>query len=88
MQNHLLKGGDKNFGIELTLTPEKNTVIHGKDGISQKAEGVGFASYYYSIPRLKTEGRIFFQDNKLPVQGISWMDSEFGSSQLREYRVG
>ena len=88
MQNHVLKAGDKTFGIELMLIPGKNQVIHGQNGISQKAEGEGYASHYYSIPRLKTEGKIFLQNKEIPVQGISWMDHEFGSSQLREYQVG
>ena len=88
MQQHLLKGGDRTFGIELMLTPEKNPVIHGQNGISQKAEGEGYASHYYSIPRLKTEGKILLQNKEIPVQGTSWMDHEFGSSQLREYQVG
>jgi predicted secreted hydrolase len=88
MQNHSLKAGDRNFGIELMLTPEKNPVVHGQNGISQKAEGEGYASHYYSIPRLKTDGKIFLQSKELPVQGVSWMDHEFGSTQLREYQVG
>jgi len=88
MQNHFLKAGDKIFGIELMLTPEKKPVIHGQNGISQKAEGEGYASHYYSIPRLKTDGKIFLQSKELPVQGVSWMDHEFGSTQLREYQVG
>jgi predicted secreted hydrolase len=88
MQNHSLKAGNRNFGIDLMLTPEKNPVIHGQNGISQKAEGEGYASHYYSISRLKTEGKIFLQDKEIPVQGMSWMDHEFGSSQLREYQVG
>ena len=88
MQNHSLKAGDKKFGIELMLTPEKNPVIHGQNGISQKAEGEGYASHYYSIPRLKTEGKIFLQNKEVSIQGISWMDHEFGSTQLREYQVG
>ncbi len=88
VQNHSLKAGDKNFGIELLLTPEKNPVIHGQNGMSQKAEGEGYASHYYSISRLKTEGKIFSQNKEIPVQGTSWMDHEFGSSQLREYQAG
>ncbi|MGA2515660.1 MAG: lipocalin-like domain-containing protein [Thermodesulfobacteriota bacterium] len=88
MQNHVLKAGDKTFGIELMLIPGKNPAIHGQNGISQKAEGEGYASHYYSIPRLKTEGKIFLQNKEISVQGISWMDHEFGSSQLREYQVG
>jgi predicted secreted hydrolase len=88
MGTHLLKAGDKEFGIELMLTPEKNLVIHGQNGISQKGEGEGYASHYYSISRLKTEGKILQKNREVPVQGISWMDHEFGSSQLREYQVG
>jgi predicted secreted hydrolase len=88
IQQHSLKAGDKTFGIDLMLTPEKNPIIHGQNGISQKAEGEGYASHYYSIPRLKTEGKIFLQNKEITVQGMSWMDHEFGSSQLREYQVG
>lgn len=88
MQDHFVKAGDKDFGIELTLIPRRNPVIHGQNGISQKAEGEGYASHYYSITRLKTEGKIFLKKKEIPVQGRSWMDHEFGSTQLREYQVG
>ncbi len=88
METQLLKAGDKEFGIELMLMPEKKPVIHGQNGISQKGEGEGYASHYYSISRLKTEGKILQKKEEVPVEGISWMDHEFGSSQLREYQVG
>jgi predicted secreted hydrolase len=88
MRDHFLKGGYQNFGIELLLTPEKKPVIHGQNGISQKAEGEGYASHYYSITRLKTKGKIFLKKKEIPVQGTSWMDHEFGSAQLREYQTG
>ena len=88
LRDHSLRAGDKDLGIELTLTPEKNPVVHGEDGISRKAEGEGYASHYYSIPRLKTEGKIFQKNNEIPVRGLSWMDHEFGSSQLRDDQVG
>jgi predicted secreted hydrolase len=88
MQNHSLKAGDKDFGMELLLVPDKNPVVHGQNGVSQKAEGKGFASHYYSISRLRAEGRIFLRGKEFPVQGISWMDHEFGSNQLRDDQVG
>jgi predicted secreted hydrolase len=88
MRDHLLKGGDQDFGIELLLAPEKRPVVHGQNGISRKAEGEGYASHYYSITRLKTEGKIFLKEKEIPVQGRSWMDHEFGSAQLRDYQVG
>jgi predicted secreted hydrolase len=83
MRDHLLKAGDRDLGIELALTPKKEPVIHGQNGISQKAEGEGYASHYYSITRLKTEGKIFLKGREFPVRGNSWMDHEFGSAQLR-----
>jgi predicted secreted hydrolase len=88
MRDHFLKAGDRDFGIELILRAEKEPVIHGQNGISQKAEGEGYASHYYSITRLRTEGKIFLKGKEYPVQGTSWMDHEFGSSQLPEYQVG
>jgi predicted secreted hydrolase len=88
MKDHFLKAGDKDFGIELILKPEKDPVIHGQKGISQKAEGEGYASHYYSITRLKTEGKLFLKGTEVPMRGLSWMDHEFGSNQLQEYQVG
>jgi predicted secreted hydrolase len=88
LQNHFLRAGDKDFGIEFLLIPEKDPVVHGQNGVSQKADGEGYASHYYSITRLKTEGKIFLRGKEFSVQGISWMDHEFGSSQLRDDQVG
>jgi predicted secreted hydrolase len=88
MREHLLRAGDKDLGIELLLEPQKKPLVHGQNGISQKAEGAGYASHYYSITRLKTEGKISLKGKEYPVRGISWMDHEFGSSQLREYQAG
>ena len=88
MQDHLLIAGERNLGIELVLIPGKKPVIHGQNGISQKAEGEGYASHYYSITHLKTTGKVFLKNKGTPVEGTSWMDHEFGSNQLREYQVG
>ena len=71
MRNQLLKAGNQDLGIELLLTPEKKPVVHGQNGISQKAEGEGYASHYYSITRLKTEGKIFLKKTEIPVHGMS-----------------
>ncbi len=42
----------------LRLTPRKPPVIHGENGVSQKAAGAGKASYYVSFPRLAVEGTL------------------------------
>jgi predicted secreted hydrolase len=85
---HRLRAREANFAIELRLEASKAPVIHGKDGISQKAEGVGYASHYYSLTRLQTAGTLIVAGRTLRVTGQSWMDHEFGSAQLREYQVG
>jgi predicted secreted hydrolase len=74
--------------IDLTLTPEKPIVIHGKNGVSQKANCTGCASHYYSYSRLATTGTLWQGKKKTPVIGSSWMDHEFGSNQLTPNQVG
>lgn len=87
---HHLVGEIPGFKLNLIVTPMKPPVLHGvaQDGLSQKGEGKGHASHYYSYTRLKTEGVIHTSDGVFDVQGLSWMDHEFGSSQLQEGQVG
>src|ERR1700741_4233875 len=40
---------DERFSIRFTLRSAKPPVIHGQDGVSQKAEGPGKASHYISL---------------------------------------
>lgn len=85
---HRLRAKQNRLGIDLRMEPGKPLVIHGRGGISQKAAGEGYASHYYSFTRLKTVGTLEIDGRLLKVTGQSWMDHEFGSSQLREYQVG
>ena len=64
--------------FELSLTPVKAAVIHGENGVSQKAAGAGRASYYVSFPRLAVAGRL----NGAEVSGTAWMDHEWFSEPL------
>jgi predicted secreted hydrolase len=74
--------------MELDLVSIKPPVIHGIDGVSQKADGAGQASHYYSLTRLSTSGLLSFDGAPVLVQGESWMDHEFGTSQLASDQVG
>lgn len=85
--HHLQAVTDK-VSLDLHLTPEKPPVVHGEDGISQKAAGLGNASHYYSLSRLATAGKLTYQDRTFHVRGMSWMDHEFSSSQLAPYQAG
>lgn len=76
------------FALELSQTPLKPLVVHGKNGVSQKAAGLGRASHYYSFTRLKTVGQLKLNGETLNVEGQSWFDHEFGSNQLAKNQIG
>ncbi len=76
------------YAIDLTLTPTKPPAIHGSNGVSQKAEGLGRASHYYSLTRMTTNGALTFDGKRQTVTGSTWMDHEFGSNQLTASQVG
>ena len=84
---HLTAQNDE-FQFEFTLKPEKAPVIHGENGVSQKAEGAGRASYYFSQTRLATTGTIVLQGKQFAVSGLSWMDHEFFTHQLGADQAG
>ena len=68
----------------LRLTPNKPPVINGENGVSQKAEGLGKASYYVSFPLLGVEGSL----NGAAVSGTAWMDHEWFTHQLEDFQQG
>jgi predicted secreted hydrolase len=85
---HHLKAAADQVALDLRLRLEKPPVLHGENGMSQKAAGVGNASHYYSLTRLATAGTLKYQGRTLHVRGKSWMDHEFSSSQLAPYQSG
>jgi predicted secreted hydrolase len=85
---HRIDVNDRGTRLSLSLNSLKPPVLHGDNGLSQKGEGEGRASYYYSLTQMKTEGEITINGKTEKVQGLSWMDHEFGSNQLTEDQVG
>ena len=67
-----LQGIADNFVLQLTMTSRKPPVIHGNDGVSHKAAGVGHASHYISFTRLLTTGSIELNGKRYQVAGTSW----------------
>lgn len=74
--------------INFELVPEKPPIIHGVEGISKKGAQPGQASHYYSMPRLRTNGRLTVNGDVHAVSGMSWFDHEFGTNQLGAHHVG
>ena len=72
----------RNFAYEFELRPLKPVVLQGETGLSRKSAEPGNASYYYSMPRLGTSGRIRIGDQEYQVDGLSWLDREWSTSAL------
>ena len=83
-----LQAIENQFQLRLTLHPEKPPVIHGENGVSQKAEGPGRASHYISLTRLAAKGAIELKGKKIEVTGLAWMDHEFFTHQLEPGQQG
>jgi predicted secreted hydrolase len=83
-----LRAIDDHFELNLTLHPEKPPVIHGENGVSQKAAGLGRASHYISFTRIDTSGEIEVAGKKFEVTGLAWMDHEFFTHQLEDDQTG
>jgi len=76
------------FALELTLRAQKGPVLHGEGGLDRKGADPGQASWYYSMPRLATAGTLTVDGETHRVSGTTWMDHEFGTSQLGPEQVG
>ncbi len=76
------------YSIDLRLTPSKNLVKHGENGLSRKSNAAGNASYYYSFTRLVTMGEITVGGRRFYVEGLSWFDREWSTSALDSSQVG
>ncbi len=85
---HHLRGVGENFSFDLIAAPQKQAVIHGTDGVSQKAEGAGHASHYISFTRMKSAGTVELNGTRYEVDGDTWMDHEFFSDSMNGDEVG
>jgi len=83
-----LNASSEKYAIDLHLKPVKPAVLQGENGLSQKADGEGRASYYYSITRLLSSGSIRIGNDTYEVSGNSWFDREWATKQWGENQVG
>ena len=76
------------FSIDLHVRSERGPVLQGENGYSVKNVAGDIASYYYSYPNLQTKGQISIAENKISVEGTSWMDREWSSAVLAKGQTG
>jgi len=79
---HRLRARQAQTGVDLVLTPAKPLVLHGEGGLSRKGDRPGSASHYFSFTRMNTSGTVSIGGKDYVVEGTSWMDHEFSSSEL------
>ncbi len=76
------------FSLDLDVEPTIGVVLQGDKGLSQKSAEPGNASYYYSYPRLESNGQIRINEKQYRVSGHSWFDREWGTSALSPEQTG
>ncbi len=76
------------FSLELAFTPTQPVLLQGDGGYSRKGAAPGAASYYYSEPQLRVEGRVAIGGEWREVKGRAWLDHEWSSELLVEGAVG
>ena len=83
-----LKAEQDGISVDLKLVSPTDPVIHGREGVSQKAAGEGRASHYYSLTRMKTSGTVGIDGVEYPVEGLTWFDHEWATNQLASHQSG
>jgi predicted secreted hydrolase len=86
--NFTLKATQAGAKLDLTLTPTRPPLLNGTNGHSQKSEGIGNASIYYSLTRMETRGTVTVDGTTHQVNGLSWLDREWATNQLGPDQVG
>jgi len=70
------------FALQLECIRAQPPLLNGKNGFSQKGPQPQSASYYYSLPQLRTSGRILIGGSEQRVHGVAWFDHEWSSALL------
>lgn len=84
----LLAAETGEVGLNLALRPLGPAVLQGDGGLSQKSSQPGNASYYYSFPRLRADGRLRLDGADYAVSGLAWLDREWSTSALGPEQQG
>ncbi len=74
--------------LGLRLTPTQPVLLQGTQGLSRKGPDAAQASYYYSQPQLRAQGRLRLQGQSFEVRGRAWQDHEWGETLLHPQAVG
>lgn len=83
-----LSAQEADISLDLTLSDQRGKVLQGENGFSPKGSQPGNASYYYSQPRLQSQGILTLGEERYSVEGWTWMDHEYSTSALSPNQIG
>ncbi|MDY0067539.1 MAG: lipocalin-like domain-containing protein [Steroidobacteraceae bacterium] len=70
------------FRFDLQFASTQPPLLHGRERYSQKTPDPDAASYYYGLPQLQAQGRIWVDGEAHAVRGLAWLDHEWFSDIL------
>ncbi|RYY69393.1 MAG: carotenoid 1,2-hydratase [Comamonadaceae bacterium] len=76
------------FLLDLRCEQVQPVLLQGRAGLSRKGPQAAQASYYYSLPQLRVDGRIALQGQRFDVGGKAWLDHEWSEALLHPDAVG
>jgi predicted secreted hydrolase len=76
------------FALELAMAPTQPVLLEGDRGFSRKGPLATQASYYYSEPHLRVDGRVELKGETLAVRGVAWLDHEWSSEMIAPEAAG
>ncbi len=83
-----LKAAHEEIALDLVLEQAKPAALQGQQGLSQKSDEPGNASYYYSLTNNKVNGTITTPRGTFSVTGNAWKDHEWSTSGLGPEAIG
>jgi len=83
-----LNAAEGDLSLNLNLDEVKPPVLNGDRGLSRKSSIPGNATYYYTMPRLKSSGSLILKGETFKVDGLTWLDREWGTSALSADQQG
>jgi predicted secreted hydrolase len=87
-ERQVLEATAEEFQFRMELQAVKQPVVNGINGVSQKGDQPGEASYYVSITRLAVSGELVVGGKRHAVTGAAWMDHEWFTNQLNREQTG
>ena len=86
--NWTVHARQRGYQLRLDVQGLSAPILNGDQGLSVKASDPGAASYYYSIPRVQVRGQLIRDTVPTEVNGVAWLDREWGSGSLGSNEAG